>query len=1101
MRDGVFRVFLSSTFRDMEDEREELRRRVFPQLAARCAEHGATLDVVDLRWGIAAAAQAEWMTMELCLAEVRRSREATRRPNFIALLGDRYGWVPPPVRLEVPLYERIAESLDDDGQALLRHCYAPDHNADPPAHALKRGSDTEVAVTPRDLDALQQLVAEVSHTDRFSEEERLALSASATEQEVRAGLDAAVSGAALAFIRNLPPPSDDMGRSQYFDGTTDGELDRARYARAQELKAHVRSTLGGDVYEFGAVPVGAGITTDHLDDLCLAVHDRLGAVLDEELAVLDAMSEVDRERRAHLADAPAERELHGRARELEVIDELLAGPGGEVLVLHGRPGAGRSALVAHALAAVRSRDDGTIAVYRRIGSTAASGTPHSLLESLSDALSAAVGAPPAAARSYHDLRSHIRGLLEGGPPLRPVALIIDGLERLSYPDVTHIPEWLPPRPARNVHIVVSTLSGDHSRELEHHLDEARVVELDPLSPTASLAMFSELLTSRGRTISAAQSEVVHRYLDSARTPFQVDLLAARAAAWSAEQVPEPMGDDEFAVIGDFVGDLASDDRHGMVLSKSAFGYLTLTRFGLTEAELVDVLSADDAVMGDLRRRNPEAPTVDRLPQVVWSRLALDARPLLTSTRRGSRDVLAPIRGHDLDLVLAELPGPSPTSLAAKLVDFLADQPYTDEADRPNGVKVIEYPYQLGNFGSWGRLVAVLADPRYLPAALDVDELGVHQHLRRLEEAGIGAEEVFADALKGDAPDRRLLQSAALLLKERNQAEAALTLFERLIDGHEGPVTPDQGTALGNAADLNRVVGRLDAALESSYRATAAFMELGDLGEVARTLGNRALVFEALGDDEMAERLHEREERLFRFLDDQTGLQTCLDLRSSLYLRQGRLEDALTSGLEAAELASATGDVRRDASINHTLAEIHWRLRNLPETVAAARRTEQIADFLGFHDLVVSALQLQVAAWRDQGSLDPAVNALRRWEAACPTWGSPRCPGLWSTMAASVSIEFGRHELAEAQLDEARALLEPLGATEDLARVAAHQLQLAGALRDAGARPKAYRSPATKAMEIAADHPEMPGSAEIVREGAEYMGRIARSLLRRIAGRG
>jgi hypothetical protein len=46
------RVFISSTFRDMQEEREELVKQVFPQLRRLCESRGVTCGEVDLRWGV-----------------------------------------------------------------------------------------------------------------------------------------------------------------------------------------------------------------------------------------------------------------------------------------------------------------------------------------------------------------------------------------------------------------------------------------------------------------------------------------------------------------------------------------------------------------------------------------------------------------------------------------------------------------------------------------------------------------------------------------------------------------------------------------------------------------------------------------------------------------------------------------------------------------------------------------------------------------------------------------------------------------------------------------------------------------------------------------
>lgn len=85
----VVRVFVSSTFRDMHEEREELVKRIFPQLRKLCEERGVTWGEVDLRWGITREQAERGEVLPVCLEEIHRCR-----PYFIGLLGERYGWVP-----------------------------------------------------------------------------------------------------------------------------------------------------------------------------------------------------------------------------------------------------------------------------------------------------------------------------------------------------------------------------------------------------------------------------------------------------------------------------------------------------------------------------------------------------------------------------------------------------------------------------------------------------------------------------------------------------------------------------------------------------------------------------------------------------------------------------------------------------------------------------------------------------------------------------------------------------------------------------------------------------------------------------------------------
>lgn len=86
--DRHVRVFVSSTFRDMRAERDELILRIFPRLRKLCESRGVTWSEVDLRWGITDEQVAEGRLLPICLEEIQRCR-----PFFIGMLGQRYGWV------------------------------------------------------------------------------------------------------------------------------------------------------------------------------------------------------------------------------------------------------------------------------------------------------------------------------------------------------------------------------------------------------------------------------------------------------------------------------------------------------------------------------------------------------------------------------------------------------------------------------------------------------------------------------------------------------------------------------------------------------------------------------------------------------------------------------------------------------------------------------------------------------------------------------------------------------------------------------------------------------------------------------------------------
>ena len=92
MSSRVIRVFLSSTFRDFQAEREQIVNRVLPGLQKRCRERQVELIFVDLRWGITKEESETGQVIQLCLDQVKRAHETP--VFFMALLGERYGWVP-----------------------------------------------------------------------------------------------------------------------------------------------------------------------------------------------------------------------------------------------------------------------------------------------------------------------------------------------------------------------------------------------------------------------------------------------------------------------------------------------------------------------------------------------------------------------------------------------------------------------------------------------------------------------------------------------------------------------------------------------------------------------------------------------------------------------------------------------------------------------------------------------------------------------------------------------------------------------------------------------------------------------------------------------
>eukprot|EP01061_Rhynchopus_euleeides_P004309 TRINITY_DN13572_c0_g2_i3.p1 TRINITY_DN13572_c0_g2~~TRINITY_DN13572_c0_g2_i3.p1 ORF type:complete len:2378 (+),score=928.85 TRINITY_DN13572_c0_g2_i3:65-7135(+) len=108
----TIRIFVSSTFVDMQTERRILASRVFPTLRRWCAIEGikAHIEDIDLRWGITQSEAEKGLSPSICLSHVEACK-----PFFVGLVGDRYGGA-------VPSYQDVKPDAEILG-GRSAHCF------------------------------------------------------------------------------------------------------------------------------------------------------------------------------------------------------------------------------------------------------------------------------------------------------------------------------------------------------------------------------------------------------------------------------------------------------------------------------------------------------------------------------------------------------------------------------------------------------------------------------------------------------------------------------------------------------------------------------------------------------------------------------------------------------------------------------------------------------------------------------------------------------------------------------------------------------------------------------------------------------------------
>lgn len=113
------KVFISSTFRDMQAERDHLVRFVFPRLREELLKRRIHLVDVDLRWGVTSEQDA----LEVCKEIIDECQ-----PRFVCILGGRYGWTPPGKQKSITASEVHYAVFDRLPQQKYRFFYFRDPN-------------------------------------------------------------------------------------------------------------------------------------------------------------------------------------------------------------------------------------------------------------------------------------------------------------------------------------------------------------------------------------------------------------------------------------------------------------------------------------------------------------------------------------------------------------------------------------------------------------------------------------------------------------------------------------------------------------------------------------------------------------------------------------------------------------------------------------------------------------------------------------------------------------------------------------------------------------------------------------------------------------
>jgi hypothetical protein len=696
----TLRIFVSSTFEDMKAERDALQADVFPRLRDLCAEHDARFQAIDLRWGVRDEATLDQQTMGVCLSELARCQDTTPQPNFIVLLGDRYGWRPPPAEVPADEFEKIRAGVTDAAAAAtLDEWYRRDDNAVPSLYLLQpRDPDGPYGTSADDAQReaksaawghveqmLQQTLAAGAQALGLPAERLLRYTASATHQEIDAGLlhaprsegAPAAREHVFAFSRTITagfpsfPLPETGSQKGYIDPVygpgKPGErelLGRDKVATEQltALKSTVESEIGEQhfkTYETSWVGFDEQdskkppITTDHLKQLCDDVYASLASIIVPEA---ERLRHVDEEKLVRDFAEDRSRHFVGRADTLAEIESYVRDGADQPLVLWGESGTGKSAVMARVMLTLDKVQPTAEVVCRFIGATSGSSDVRSLLSNLSDKIDSAYQPEIAEpGTGYEELVRDFPTRLAAATPDKPLIVMLDALDQLSDANNARSLSWLPATVPENCRVLVSTTPGECKTALERKLEEGRLLQLATMSKEEGEELLGLWLDDAHRALTAEQrTAVIGRFLGCA-IPLYLKLAFEEARRWHSYDPAGDLAPDVTGLITDLYERLGLPQNHGELVERS-LGYLAAARYGLSEEELLGALCQDGEFFAEfatqahhdlpgieagavIEEQDLPAPGKRGLPIAVWSRLFYDLEPYLSERDEEDAHVL------------------------------------------------------------------------------------------------------------------------------------------------------------------------------------------------------------------------------------------------------------------------------------------------------------------------------------------------------------------------------------------------------------------------------------------------------------------------------
>nr|MCR5314030.1 DUF4062 domain-containing protein [Bacteroidaceae bacterium] len=502
IKNKIIRVFISSTFDDFKTERDILNKKVLPEIKKECQRKGFVLQVVDLRFGVPVSASKDHTTMKICLEEIERCQKTGYYLNFLMLVGDRYGWMPLPSKIELNDYKFLLDkitnaknSLDHNNmlspkannrkklQEMLNAAYFLDENClfdnkdnnETGAYVLKNNAEIEqTGLTENDINTLNNLFLDLSlNATNHEDSDRInKYFFSATGQEIVKGMlevdDPELLKHIICFFRKIPTENSHINQKY-----TDCNPQKA--AALEQLKERIikhASTING-IDEKNVPEIITTLTAkpnlqkgtlnkNYLKSFEEKIKKQLYRIVEESMK----QYKENAEQSLHADFALSKQEIFfGHSDDLKRINEFLTSENNNesLYLITGESGMGKTTFMAKSLQefqkSISERKNSKVSlIYRFIGATSDSSSPHMLVKSLQKQICLEFDIPYVEKDNYNDSCNEFSALINIIPRDKKLVMFIDAVDQLNGYNYDYL-KWIPGKLPNNVKFVISCLKS------------------------------------------------------------------------------------------------------------------------------------------------------------------------------------------------------------------------------------------------------------------------------------------------------------------------------------------------------------------------------------------------------------------------------------------------------------------------------------------------------------------------------------------------------------------------------------------------------------------------------------------------------------------